>query len=30
MRVLRIFHPSMPKFRPYSVETQRVIADFLK
>jgi len=29
MHVLKIHHPSMPNFRPYSAETQRIISDFL-
>lgn len=29
MHVLKIHHPSMPNFRPYSTETQKIISDFL-
>lgn len=29
MHVLKIHHPSMPNFRPYSAETQQIISDFL-
>jgi len=29
MHVLKIHHPSMPNFRPYSAETQKIISDFL-
>ncbi len=29
VHVLKIHHPSMPNFRPYSAETQKIISDFL-
>ncbi len=29
MHVLKIHHPSMPNFKPYSAETQKIISDFL-